>query len=631
MAHWPDARQWLFSLKAFVAAMLALYIALSFGLPRPHWAMATVYFVANPLTGATRSKAAYRVAGTVLGAAAAVVTVPQLVNMPIVLTGAIGLWIVLLVYLSLLQRSPRSYVFLLAAYTLPIVALPTVMHPADIFDVAVSRVEEIVIGIVCASLVGTIVFPARVAPALRARAQQWLDDANAWARDIAAGHAGAARADADRYRLATDMLALDHMIEQLSFDAESRETVAHARALRARMSSVMPVLSGMDSVLHAMRDEASARLPRAALEQAVAALRTRFAALMQSCMTLQQGIGDRGGVGGTARALAAGEPDDAAALHHDHAMLLFSAASAGLAVFCVGLLWIFSGWEDGGGPVALSSIACCFFATVHEPRPVARLFVRWGAVCAGLSVFYLFVVVPRAETFEALAGMLALPYVALGALIARPGYNVVAMLLAITTASFTNVQSVHDANFLGLFNTYLANAAAMLFAPLWAMLVRPFGAQVVARRLISASWRDLARAATWHAADRRAPDERSRLGARMLDRLGQLMPRLGATRGRIASDGFAELQIGYCTVALQRAMPALTGPLRRSVRRVLSLVARHFRAQSQTGRAAPVPPELAARIDAAIAEASLLHDRDLAARVETALVVLSVTLSISRA
>lgn len=630
MAHWPNARQWLFSLKAFVAAMLALYIALYFGLPRPHWAMATVYFVANPLTGATRSKAAYRVAGTVLGAAAAVITVPQLVNMPIVLTGAIGLWIVLLVYLSLLQRSPRSYVFLLAAYTLPIVALPTVMHPADIFDVAVSRVEEIVIGIVCASLVGAIVFPARVAPALRARAQQWLDDANAWARDIAAGKPGAV---ASRHRLATDMLALDHLIEQLSFDTESRETVARARTLRARMSSVMPILSGLESVLHAMRDDAPARLPRAALETAAAGLRARLDALMASCTALQQGIGDRGvrGAETPVRPLAAGERDAAADLHHDHAMLLFNAMSAGLAVFCAGMLWILSGWEEGGGPVALSSIACCFFATVHEPRPVARLFVRWGAVCAAISLFYLFVVLPCAETFETLAGMLAMPYVALGALIARPGYNVVAMLLAITTASFTNVQSVHDANFLGLFNTYLANAAALLFAPLWAILVRPFGAQVVARRLIGASWRDLARAATWHAADRGLPDERSRLGARMLDRLGQLMPRLGATRGRIASDGFAELQIGYCTVALQRAMPSLTGPLRRSVRRVLSIVARHFRAQSQTGDAAPVPPELETWIRAAIAEASLLGDRDLALRVESALVVLSLTLSTSRA
>ncbi|SCU86177.1 exported hypothetical protein [Cupriavidus necator] len=33
MASWPNARQWLFSLKAFAAAMLALYIALALGLP----------------------------------------------------------------------------------------------------------------------------------------------------------------------------------------------------------------------------------------------------------------------------------------------------------------------------------------------------------------------------------------------------------------------------------------------------------------------------------------------------------------------------------------------------------------------------------------------------------------------
>ncbi|NUT17439.1 MAG: FUSC family protein, partial [Cupriavidus sp.] len=112
MASWPNARQWLFSLKAFAAAMLALYIALALGLARPYWAMATVYFVSHPLTGATRSKAAYRVAGTVLGATAAVATVPQLVNMPIVLMGAIALWISVLVYLSLLQRTPRSYVCL---------------------------------------------------------------------------------------------------------------------------------------------------------------------------------------------------------------------------------------------------------------------------------------------------------------------------------------------------------------------------------------------------------------------------------------------------------------------------------------------------------------------------------------
>ncbi len=615
MASWPHARQWLFSLKAFAAAMLALYIALSFGLPRPYWAMATVYFVSNPLTGATRSKAAYRVAGTILGATAAVITVPQLVNMPIVLMGAIALWIMVLVYLSLLQRSPRSYVFLLAAYTLPIVALPAVMQPADIFDIAVARIEEIVIGIVCASLVGAIVFPAKVAPALRERARAWLDDAATWASDIVAANP---RATASRHRLAADMLALDQLIVQLSFDTESRHAVDHARALRARMSRLMPVLSGLESVLHALRQRAGHTLSQAVLTETAAWLQAQHALLMQSCTVLQQGIGDGPAA---VTSLAASEQTGSASLHHDHTMLLFGAVSAGLAVFCAGLLWIFSGWQDGGGPVAVSAIACCFFATIDEPRPVARSFVRWASVCLLISSFYLFLVVPHAQTFETLTGLLAVPYLGIGMLITRPGFNLIAMLLSVNTASFANVQSVYDANFIGMFNTNLANAAAMLFAPLWAMLARPFGAHVAAHRLIRASWQDLARAATW-----RAADTHTQVGARMFDRLGQLMPRLGASRGRLASDGFTELQIGYCTLALQRAMPGLPLAARKPVRRVLSIVARHFRARVKAGHPVDPPATLHAWIDAAIAELASLRDRDLAANVQSALVVLDVTL-----
>ncbi|MGO6908216.1 FUSC family protein, partial [Rhizobium ruizarguesonis] len=65
-------RDWLFSAKAFLASMLALFVALSLDLPRPYWAMAAVYVVANPLAGATSSKGLYRALGTLLGASAAV-------------------------------------------------------------------------------------------------------------------------------------------------------------------------------------------------------------------------------------------------------------------------------------------------------------------------------------------------------------------------------------------------------------------------------------------------------------------------------------------------------------------------------------------------------------------------------
>ena len=59
----PAWRDWLFSIKTFAAAMLAVYVGLLTSLPRPYWAMATVYICSQPLSGATRSKGLYRVLG----------------------------------------------------------------------------------------------------------------------------------------------------------------------------------------------------------------------------------------------------------------------------------------------------------------------------------------------------------------------------------------------------------------------------------------------------------------------------------------------------------------------------------------------------------------------------------------
>lgn len=648
MASWPSARQWLFSLKAFAASMLALYIALALGLPRPYWAMATVYLVSHPLTGATRSKAAYRVVGTLLGATAAVVTVPLLVNAPVLLMGAIALWTGALLYLSLLQRTPRSYVFLLAAYTLPIVALPAVTAPAQVFDIAVARIEEIVIGIVCAGMVGAIVFPAKVAPALRARSATWLADAALWATDMLSADPDAnATRHGSRHRLAADILALDQLIVQLSYDTESADTLRHARALRERMTMLLPVLSSLAGLLQALRQHAAgipehlarhmAEMsswiragfdgPAPALEPAagpwaeygrapgwhaglVATANDRLrtlAELCEDCHALQRGIGDRG-TGADALPVRPGDRGARVekaerAHHHDHGMLLFYACSTSLAVFCAGLLWIASGWEDGAGAVAVASITCCFFATIEEPRPVAHTFMRWSTFCFAVSSFYLFLVVPNAHNFETLVGMLALPYMGIGMLISRPGFNLIAMLLSVNTASFANVQSIYDTNFLATFNASLASIGGMLFAPLWAMTTRPFGARVAAHRLIRASWKDLAQAAT-----RRESPGQAKLGGRMLDRLSQLVPRLAASDDKMSSDGFAELQVGFGALALQRNLTLLSPAARRAVTRVLNAIAGHFRARLKAGHAMAPPAALADRIDKAILAVSAHAD-----------------------
>ena len=106
----PSKNEALFSVKSFGAAMLALYLAMSIGLPRPFWALMTAYIVAAPFAGPTRSKAVYRFAGTLLGAVATVIMVPLFANSPELLSLALALWVGACLYVSLLDRTPRSAV-----------------------------------------------------------------------------------------------------------------------------------------------------------------------------------------------------------------------------------------------------------------------------------------------------------------------------------------------------------------------------------------------------------------------------------------------------------------------------------------------------------------------------------------
>jgi len=127
--------------------MLALYIAFWYDLPRPYWALASVYIVSNPFVGATRSKALYRVIGTVLGTLASVALVPPFAETPYLLSALIALWTGVFVYISISTRAARSDVFLLASYSLTVITLSALSNPLSIFDVAVARTGEITLDI----------------------------------------------------------------------------------------------------------------------------------------------------------------------------------------------------------------------------------------------------------------------------------------------------------------------------------------------------------------------------------------------------------------------------------------------------------------------------------------------------
>ena len=171
-------REVVFSVNCFIAAMLALWFAFRLDLRNPWWAMQTVYLTSQPLlSGGLRAKALYRLIGTLLGAVAMVVIVPNLVDAPELTTAAISLWVAFCLYVSLLDRTPRAYAFVLSGYTAALTGFPSVLNPDGVFDTAIARMEEIMLGTVCAALTHSLIFPQSVLSAFLARQSAVFADA----------------------------------------------------------------------------------------------------------------------------------------------------------------------------------------------------------------------------------------------------------------------------------------------------------------------------------------------------------------------------------------------------------------------------------------------------------------------
>ncbi|WP_011300220.1 FUSC family protein [Cupriavidus necator] len=624
----PDLAPWVHSLKVFGAAMLALYAALALSLPRPYWAFATVYLVSSPLAGATYAKGTYRVAGTLLGALCAVALVPLLIGEPVLLMAAIACWTGTLLYLSLLEPAPRNYICLLAAYTLPIVALPTVTAPGSVFAVALTRIEEIVIGIVCASVVSAVVFPVRTRPALASRAAGWLAHASRWIQDMLGTDASPARRHDSFSVLAADIVAMEAQLAQLAYETDSGPALRRARALHQRMAALLPRVIALADAVAALRrspeglpdtvaqrlratvtwiaGEADASRPLNAcptagsmpaanadwhkrLVAATSEYLDELSDLWQDCRVLQTSL--RQGAGEPAVLRYRVEPAGQAR-HHDHAQLLFRAATAGMATLVAGLLWMASGWVDGAGPVGLAALASCFIAIAEQPRLMAGRVVVWSIACALLAWYYQFVVLVMAHDFSALGLLLFWPYLLIGALTTQSRYALFGVLLAVTAASFAGTPQLTAARFADIFNSSLASLAALCFSALWAALMQPFGRQLVAYRLARANWSEIALVA-----HPRAPVNSARLRGRMLDRLLRQWPAV-AGRHRMGG-GVGTFLVESAALGLRRACADLPAPRRRAVERALAGVARHYRDCSRAGHELAPPPALAVTIDAA--------------------------------
>lgn len=617
-------RQAVFSINSFAAAMVGLYVSFLLGLDRPFWAMATAYITSSPMSGAVRSKAVFRLAGTVVGAAASVVLVPSLADAPLLLSIAMALWIAGCQFVSLLDRTPRSYMFILAGYTAGIIGFPAVARPEAIFTTAVLRSEEIGIGVVSAAFIHSIVWPQSVTAAFGTRVRTILADASSWVIDALSLEAPP-RAAAERRRLAADISELHAMSVHIPFDtARARPNRALLTALQDRLVMLLPLVSAVEDRLHSLAalgpvapdmatlvadlrhwvaaaDEAAAQdlLARAraitgrALEPTWQGLLTlnlaeRAIELIERWQTTQavaaQVLEPERPITPALRALIGergGRP-----LHLDYGLALLSALATVVAVLSCCAFWIFSAWPEGAVAASLSAVICCFFATLDDPVPAQRGFLAWTALSVPICAVYLFAILPGVHDFVTLVLVLAPTLLAAGAAMALPHWfsRMTPLIIGIAGGlALTNEFSPDTAGFFNASVAQLVGCAAAIFST---RLFRSLGAGAAIRRLRRAGWRDLAALA------RQAPRGPADWASRMLDRVGLLAGRVGDVEGGEDRDAAAaslrELRIGVNVAQLENDAAELR-----------EAIGAYF-ARRARGSDAPPPPDLLHRLDEAI-------------------------------
>jgi uncharacterized membrane protein YccC len=611
------ASQLLFSVNCFAAAALALYLAFLIGLPRPYWAVATVYIVSQPLTGAMRSKGVYRLIGTLAGGIAAILIVPTTATEPWLLSITMATWVAFCLFVSLLDRTPRSYLFILAGYTAAIIGFTSATAPEEIFPTAVARMEEIALGVVCSTTIHTLVVPRPVGPVIEQRISAWLHEAEAWIVDALTGFESPDR-EAARRQLATEATDIRILSTHLPFDTSNlRDTVQTVQALQDKMTFLTPVIPTLIDRLTVLRSEAPLPGPIAAdldrvrswilREDAsedeaaalIADLRSKAPAIdravswrdivlnnlidrvslivrtLEEIRQLQNAI--QTGSRRLPPALAAQvRARRATPLHRDAYLGLLSAFAAFVAVVACCAAWIGLGWIEGTVAAMNAAVFCSFFASQDDPAPAIETFLWFTLLSIPVVAVYQFAILPSIDGYTLLMASLAPTLLVVGYFVGDPARASRAIPVALGISNGLALAEIFSPDFAGFANTNIALVLGLLAALLITRLFRSVGAEWSARRILRAGWRELA-----HVAASPSGVDRDAFTIAMLDRAGLLMPRLAVAApdsGVTAAEALQDLRIGLNLDSLQKARPALTSTGGADApRRLLTGLERHYR------------------------------------------------------
>ena len=562
---WFSQSAVLFSAKTCLAAFLAFYIALELNLDKPAWSLTTVYVASQLYSGSTVSKSVFRLFGTVLGGLFTLLIYPITVQSPMMFSLCISLWVAVCLYLSLHDRTPKSYVFMLAGYSAAIMGFPDVTSPSEITYTVISRIEEITVAIICSSLVHRLIMPVTMRNLLEQSVSLWYQNARKLCSELVT--AMPAEKSLEREDILIQManypLNVETLITHCVYEGEdARRLVRLVSVQYQHLSYLIPTLTAIESRLNLLAQQqirfpdyiatafqqfllwlnGDEQLPvRDVLLTAQADLKQAWQegrlnseesilliGLLERLLNFvriadaYQSVSER--VSEWTPTVKAGKPARAHK-HVDKGLLLLSCFTAFFATFATCLFWIGSGWKDGSTAPMMAAVLCSFFAGLDSPIAPMKLFLKGVLVSMAISLMYVTVLIPQAVTFEAMIICLAPGLFALGLVIANPSTNLIGLIVATQIPGLIGMSHHFKPDLLLIVNAMISTLVGIAIALVLTLLIRNKRPSWTAKRAVRKGIRDLLQFISALRLNSVTMTARQQFVARTLDKVNIILPR----------------------------------------------------------------------------------------------------------
>jgi uncharacterized membrane protein YccC len=535
----------LFGLRLWASVCLALCVAFWLKLDNAYWAGTSAAIVCQPHLGASLRKSWFRMIGTVVGAVVIVVLTAVFPQNRFGFLVGLALWGGACALVTTLLRNFAAYAAALAGYTAAIVAsdqLGATGGPnGQAFMLAVYRVSEIWIGIVCA---GIVLAGTDFGDAPRRLAAQFA----ALAAEIAKGFsssltvAGLSTSDTTqpvRRELIRRVIALDPIMD---------ESLGESSRLRYHSPLLQGAIDGLFYALAAWRGAALrlSHLPKDVARQEANTIRRRIPPELRSAAQAGQTAhwtenpsGKRAECDAAARALRALPPGSPSlrllAAHAANLLAGFAAVLDGLALLvadpvrirsprrmtlhvpdwlpafvnggrafvaigAIEVFWIVTEWPNGALAITFTAIAVILLApradAAYAQAVRFTIGVALAAVCAAIIKF---AVLPLLVSFAGFSMAMALYLVPVGMLVAQASSPATFTLFTAMSGNFvpllapTNQMSYDTVQFC---NSALAIVVGCGVAAVSFRLLPPLSPAFRVERLLELTLHDLRRLAT---------------------------------------------------------------------------------------------------------------------------------------